>query len=1578
MKKKNKLILQSQERKEVILQTIADIKKNNQKKAGKKEFILFCEKVISEYSLTFLKHTNTHELYDYYQEIYQNFINNLEKKFFISVSRKTNLKNEEYSNKLTAEIIIKDRPFVVSSIQNYFYVKQYFNIVQLSHSIIPVIKKVNKFVLADDNDPHAQNFSYTMIMLNCSYTTEESMKQIKQEITKIIVSLIYVTDDFKSMQSRLNTIKQKFPKKKDDTRSQERHQLYEWISSKNMTLLGLSSITKKELVEKNISWKNFNNNQGFFAFCDNSQDKKYLVEIKQILTSFQKSNLSVTFEESQYQSQLYSLDKLVYIFAKEQNKEENEVYFCLVCLFTQASKKIDIMTVPLANYKLKKIIKEDNIYQDSYSYKHIRDFFNKFPKYECFRMENDEIRLLLSNSRFIWEIDKIDNSVYYLKEKNYARLVISIPIEQFGEVEFSKIHKDVSDIIKEKIGICYWFKFRNVIQCHFVFFLPPRHKDFNSHNLDNLNFQIRDIFEDWNQVLSFELDKSCSSSEASKNKARYQAVFNKYYQSTHNRKQVIQDINNLNFVLEQKKECVNLDTESEGESTIILYTNKVYHLSNILPELQNLSLNVIQEISYEFVIEERKFHKYTYHVTHQKIDVKQKNIFKKNIEEALLAILNNILADESLNGLVTKSAFNFKQANLFTALKKYMYQLKCNIENHILDSIILSKPELNNSLIEYFETKFNPAEIPNRKEKIAKYHETILLQITGLKTLTEDNIFRSFFNFINAMIRTNYYSKKIDEALAFKIDCSLVQMMQNPKPMYEIFVYGIDMTGIHLRGSKIARGGLRFSDRKDDFRTEILGLVSAQMLKNAVIVPEGSKGGFVIDEPFNNRAEMFVVVEKHYRRFISALLSLTDNSVKAKIIPPENVVRYDQDDPYLVVAADKGTAHLSDVANEISNTKGFWLGDAFASGGSIGYNHKKVGITAKGAWECVKIHFLELGIDIQTENFSVVGIGDMGGDVFGNGMLLSKKIQLKGAFNHIHIFVDPKPPKDDSAWKERKRLFDTTGTSWLDYNKKLISTGGGIFERNSKSISLNKQIKEFLKTEKNKVSGEELIRMLLTAEIDLLWNGGIGTYVKSKNQTQLDVGDPSNDSVRVDASNLKAKVIGEGGNLGFTQASRIEYALNGGKINADSIDNSAGVNMSDNEVNIKIMINKLMENKKIPSEKERVKLLAELTDEVTVACLNNNRFQSYILSLSQIDSKNNLDNYLEFVNFLIDNNIIDPEKEELVTKEVILEKELGIPRPFLCSLLSYAKIYFYRILLPSSLADEKFCQQYFIKYFPAKLAKKFDLLKYQHQLYREIISSFIINKNINQFGIPFLYLLNQWSNRPFDKIMQAYMIADNIFEGDKIREIIFQLYSGKKLNLAYQELQKLENFLKEIALWLLLNHKAGEISFKLISEYQSTTKKIYSNLFLVNSLKETQLQELFEAQKSIANPLEIVYLVQQKKLSKEKAELLTQQMDQLFGFRIIKRLPNLKIASYYGKKHIGLLLQNINGFKQELYDLILKDYKKFEKDPNSFFSIKTDSLLHKINTQEGFLAKNSEELLHIAAVLNEEIKELLN
>ena len=1573
--KLNNIIQQRAAREKCIAGTLQKIKKFHKKK--EENFFVFAHRILKKCSSKFLQENKADKIYSYTLFLYKNFLKNLNNELSVNIHQNKFIQTENQQNSLFVEILLSNRPFVVDSLRNHFREQCNYILTYLNHPILFIKKKKNGITILPEEQEKIHKYNYVSLLVIAPDTSEKTKIKLQQEISDVLGRLVAATNDHSKMKQTLLSLKNtKSIFIKDDKRQKERTKLYKWIATDNMILLGVNSISEKKLSKKNLDWKDFDNNLGVFSYLQKVNNLDFVKEIQQYLPSFYTNSLSISFAESQYNSKIHVTDKLIYIFSKIVDENSGQItFFCVAGVFTIASSLQDIMKIPLVGLKLGKIIDEMNITKNSHDFKHLRDIFNSFPKYECFRMEKEEIRIFADKSLYIWELDQVETSLYQAPTSHYARIVIFIPIENFDNRDFDKVILLLKKNIQNKIGKCYWFFCGNSVQCHFIYF-GCEEKNITGDILSKIETEIWQLLSQWQKALETAIKKNFPKKNVANYKLRYLKAFDKFYQSRHNIQQVLQDIENFESIITNQQDYIDIICENEQSSLVVLYSSKTYHLNEILPKIQNLALNVLQEISYQIVIQNTKYQKHTYIVSHTKIKPTEREVFKYNIQTALLAIFQGKLANEKINGLITYANFYYKEVNLFTALKKYMYQLGCNVESHLFDDILLENPKITKSLLAYFVEKFSP----NNKEqnsKITLATKEVEIQIAKLKTLTEDNIFRNLYNFLQAMLRTNYYNIQGKEALAFKIYCNNVRMMQNPKPIYEIFVYGIDLSGVHLRGGKIARGGLRFSDRKDDFRTEVLGLMSAQMLKNAVIVPEGSKGGFIIDEPFSTREEMLKVVEKHYRRFIQSLISLTENFIKGKSQIPKGIVRYDTEDPYLVVAADKGTAHLSDVANEISLKQGFWLGDAFASGGSVGYNHKEVGITARGAWECVKIHFLELGIDIQKEHFSVVGIGDMGGDVFGNGMLLSKKIKLHGAFNHLHIFVDPNPPSDDSAWKERKKLFETSGSNWQDYNKELISKGGGIFERNAKSINLTLEIKIFLKTNKTSVSGEELIRMLLKAPVDLLWNGGIGTYVKSKQQTHIDVGDPSNNSVRINASELRASVIGEGGNLGFTQAARLEFALGGGKINADSIDNSAGVDMSDHEVNIKIMISRLIEKQKVKKGAARVKILADLTNEVTRACLKNNQDQSYILSMSQLDSQENLGDYLDIINFLIEQKIINPEKEELLEESILQEYAKGLPRPYLCSLLSYTKMFYFRNILNTNLPDESFCEKYFLDYFPPSMLKKFQLLKYKHQLYREIVTTCIINQQINQFGILFLQLLKQWSDRNYDLILKTYIIVDNIFDGKKIRAAIFKFYGGKNINQVYGYLLQLEKFLREISLWLLLNLPAKKIDFDMITDYQRKLNQFYPELLLQDNINQQNLLTLLEIQKSTENPLEKIYLMDEQKLTKKSAEEIFEQVYKLLGLSISTRLTKMKIDSSYGKQHIGLLLQNINSLKWKIYQKIFKNTKKFLENPQIFFKFSKNSLLEKIVQSEDFLTKNKNATLHLAAVLTQELEELV-
>jgi glutamate dehydrogenase len=644
--------------------------------------------------------------------------------------------------------------------------------------------------------------------------------------------------------------------------------------------------------------------------------------------------------------------------------------------------------------------------------------------------------------------------------------------------------------------------------------------------------------------------------------------------------------------------------------------------------------------------------------------------------------------------------------------------------------------------------------------------------VDAVESLDEDRILRGFLAVVLATLRTSYFSEQ-REQLSFKLDPTAISFLPLPRPQFEIFVYSPRVEGVHLRGGKVARGGLRWSDRPEDFRTEVLGLMKAQMVKNALIVPVGSKGGFVLKRPppEGDREALQEEAVECYKTFLRGLLDLTDNIIEGRVVAPERVVRYDDDDPYLVVAADKGTAAFSDIANEVSSEYDFWLGDAFASGGSKGYDHKVMGITARGAWESVKRHFRELGQNIQETPFTVVGIGDMSGDVFGNGMLLSRHIKLLAAFNHQHIFLDP-DPDPETSFKERKRLFGRKRSSWSDYSEELISDGGGIYPRAAKSIKLSKEVKKALAIDGDKLAPSELIQAILCAPVDLLFNGGVGTYVKASSEAHAEAGDKSNDAQRVNGSELRCRVVGEGGNLGFTQRGRIEYASQGGpggeggRINTDAIDNVGGVATSDLEVNIKVLLDQLVAQEEL-SEDKRNELLVEMTDAVAERVRYGCYTQTQALSLALAQAEPMVDVHDRLAHFLEQVAGLNRELEFLPSDEEVGDRKAshqGFLSPELAVLMAYCKIYLYRELLDSDLPEDSYLGHDLERYFPAPLPERFSDQMQSHRLRREIIATVVANQLVDRAGTTFAFRLQEETGCAASLLARGYAVAREIFE----------------------------------------------------------------------------------------------------------------------------------------------------------------------------------------------------------------------
>jgi glutamate dehydrogenase len=713
-------------------------------------------------------------------------------------------------------------------------------------------------------------------------------------------------------------------------------------------------------------------------------------------------------------------------------------------------------------------------------------------------------------------------------------------------------------------------------------------------------------------------------------------------------------------------------------------------------------------------------------------------------------------------------------------------------------------------LVQQFETQFDPnIKEAARKRALAPILASIKRAVERAGSVDEDRILSAYADAVSASLRTNFYLRNEDGGLkpciSIKFDPATMSEVPLPKPRFEIFVYSKQVEGVHLRGGEVARGGLRWSDRREDFRTEVLGLMKAQVVKNTVIVPTGAKGGFFCKQlPKDDRDAMMAAGIECYKTFIRGMLDITDNVVNGEVQTPANVVRRDGEDPYLVVAADKGTATFSDIANSISAEYDFWLDDAFASGGSAGYDHKKMGITARGAWEAVKRHFRELGLNTQKEAFTVAGIGDMSGDVFGNGMLLSRKIKLVAAFNHLHIFIDPDPDMA-ATFRERSRLFKLGRSGWGDYDEKLISKGGGVFSRQAKTIRLSSEMCKLLDTEQRSMKPDELIQAILRMPVDLLWNGGIGTYVKASHESDADVGDRSNDNLRVDANELRCKVVGEGGNLGLTQLARIQYSMNGGRINTDFIDNSAGVDSSDREVNIKILLSDVTKQKGM-SRAKRDELLASMTDDVAAAVLRNNYLQTQAISMSEIRSIERIDETARLITNLERTGLLDRDIEFLPNDVEIDERRAlkqSFTRPELAVVLSYAKIDVYDGLTGSDETLEDFLKIDPLRYFPVILRRRYSDLLPGHRLSRQILATLIANDIVNRMGPAFVQRIQNDTGANIVTIARAYTVAQVVIRGGKLLRTIESLDHEIPATAQMSMMFEVSRTLRHVCYWLI-------------------------------------------------------------------------------------------------------------------------------------------------------------------------------
>jgi glutamate dehydrogenase len=853
-------------------------------------------------------------------------------------------------------------------------------------------------------------------------------------------------------------------------------------------------------------------------------------------------------------------------------------------------------------------------------------------------------------------------------------------------------------------------------------------------------------------------------------------------------------------------------TTFKGDHPIQLYV--------ALPILENMGLMLISERIYNVNTKAREVWIQDFELaTPGGADIDSEAIAER-FTECFARVLTEDADNDRFNAFVIGAGLDWRQAALLRGYCRYVLQTGLPFSQAYMQEVLERYPTLCKALIERFKALFDPdLDASAREQMLPRSEATIRSELDRATSLDEDRILRSFACGVDATLRTNFFQHDASGALkaylSFKLDPAKVAELPRPLPKYEIFVYSQRVEGVHLRTGKISRGGIRWSDRREDFRTEVLGLMKAQHVKNTVIVPGGAKGGFVCKRlPSGDRERVQEEVVHCYRTFIRGMLDLTDNIVDSQLVSPPRVLARDDEDPYLVVAADRGTAAFSDLANTLAAEYGFWLGDAFASGGSAGYDHKKMAITARGAWESVKRHFREVGIDVQKQPFTVIGIGDMSGDVFGNGLLLSPHIRLVAAFDHRHIFIDPNP---DAAvgFEERRRLFRLPRSSWADYDRDKLSSGGGIYSRDSKSISLSAAARNMLGIARASLTPPELIKAILRTRADLLWNGGIGTYVKSSRESHSDAGDPANDAVRVNANQIRCRVAGEGGNLGFTQLGRIEYALGGGRINTDFIDNSAGVDSSDREVNIKILLNEAMAGSRLTRAK-RDAVLAEMTDRVAELVLANNYGQTQALSMMASQARQRLGEHARLIRLLEARGLLDRSLEHLPSEDGLDERRTagrGLTRPELAIILSYSKIQLTSSLAESDIPEDPFLAAELEAYFPGELSERFADLVQAHRLRRQIIAMLISSSMINRMGPFFVLRAVEETGAAVSAVARAYAIVREIFGVRRLWRDIESLDYTVQPEVQYSTMFQISRMVRRAVYWFLQHH-AGDLDIE--------------------------------------------------------------------------------------------------------------------------------------------------------------------
>ncbi|WP_430462681.1 NAD-glutamate dehydrogenase [Thalassolituus sp. LLYu03] len=1327
------------------------------------------------------------------------------------------------------EVVTDDMPFLVDSVRMALNGRQ-LSLHAIQYCVLHAERdRKHHLQISDWQEAGKTSLPEAIIYIEFDRHTDPNLlESLQQELLDVLAEVRSTVVDFNAMTAKAEECAKALAKPAEGGRKADYSEAREfilWLLNNHFTFLACDEFHFEQDGTEQYVVRDTESDLGLFRHNKASRNRLKLVDLEDEVRDFITNSHIVSFMKSGSRSRVHRPaypDYVVVKFFDKNGKVSRGIRF--MGLYTSMVYIETPNNIPFVREKLNAVRALADFDPRSHSGKELNRILEVYPRDELFQSSAEQ---LYRTSVSILHIQERRQTRVYLRKDTYSKFV-SCLVYTPRDIYNTELRQRIEAVLRAEfdtldIEFNTYFSESILARTHYTMRLnPDKPVEFDEARVAK---KIQLVVRSWPDDLHSALVEQVGEELGNKQFHRYREAFPAGYRESFTARTAVADIQHMEYLCAQPDGQLAMSfyrelEEGENELRFKLFNREtILPLSDVIPVLENLGLRVLGEHPYEITCADGgRVFIHNFMLRYTLSDSINIAAVKQLFQDSFGAVWHGKAENDGFNRLVLGAELGWKDIAILRAYARYMKQIRFGISESYIAETLCRYIGISATLVRLFHLRFDlrPVSEEQRQQECDACEQQLIDALDGVEQLNEDRTIRRYIELIKATLRTNCF--QLDDSgqdksyLSFKLNPSAISDMPLPRPMFEIFVYSPRVEGVHLRGGRVARGGLRWSDRSEDFRTEVLGLVKAQQVKNAVIVPVGAKGGFIAKcLPKDGGRDAFMAEGiASYQTFISALLDVTDNLAEGQVVPPVNVIRHDGDDPYLVVAADKGTATFSDIANEIAVKRGFWMGDAFASGGSVGYDHKKMGITARGAWVSVQRHFRERGVNVQETDFTVVGIGDMAGDVFGNGMLMSKHIRLVAAFNHMHIFVDPEPDAE-ASFAERKRLFALPRSTWDDYDKSLISKGGGVFLRSAKSIALTAEMKARFGIREDRLAPNDLISAILKAPVDLIWNGGIGTYIKASSERHSQVGDKANDGLRINGSQVQARVIGEGGNLGMTQLGRIEAALTGVASYTDFIDNAGGVDCSDHEVNIKIMLNDVLDSGDL-TRKQRNEIFMSLTDDVARLVLNNNYRQTQAIALAFRDCRLRLEEYARLIREFEAQGKLNRALEFLPPEDVLLERKAsgtGLTRPELAVLISYTKADLKEQLNRPAMNDDPYIARILETAFPATLADGFREPLYRHRLRSEIIATQLANDMVNYMGITFVNRLHDSTGATVTDIAAAYITARDVFSLDEHWAAITQL--DYRIPSALQEdmMSDLMRLVRRAARWFLRNRRSN-------------------------------------------------------------------------------------------------------------------------------------------------------------------------